>query len=112
MSFIQFSEMKRFYRPGNNNAAPSVTIRNGTGYITKAVYGKSKPSTIDIQFDHQTKTIRLRTGEGFPQKLYGRVGHGFSVPVAVAKLIVPEGEKSLKIYLDKSNDGWWYGNYE
>lgn len=112
MAFIQFSEMKKFSRPRDNSALPSVTIRNGAGYITKAVYGKSKPPTIDVQIDNQTKTIRLRTGECLPQKLSGRVGHSFSVPAAVAKLIIPEGEKSLKIYLDKSNDGWWYGQYE
>lgn len=111
MSFISLSEMRAFSRTYSPSHQPTVTVRYGTAYITRAVYGEEKPSSIEVQIDAESKQIRIRVGDGLPSKLNGRVGHTFSMPKAAAKEIIPTGEKSVKISLEKDADGWWYGSY-
>lgn len=111
MAFVSMSEMRKFSRTYLPPHQASLTVRYGTAYITKAVYGDVKPSSIEVQIDAATKQLRLRTGEGLSYKLSGRVGHTFGFPKAAAKEVIPDGEKSLKIILTKGDDGWWYGTY-
>ncbi|EOV9552185.1 hypothetical protein ACN5L0_001601 [Cronobacter turicensis] len=108
MGFVSLNDM----RASTPSKEPSVTFRkNGVGYITKAIYGDKKPSTIEVQIDMAEKKVRIKTGENFLQKLNGRVGHTFSLPKAAAKEVIPPGESSLKITLTEGEDGWWYGEY-
>lgn len=111
MAFVSMSELRAFSRTYSPSHQPSLTVRYGTAYITKAVYGDTKPSSIEVQIDAETKQVRVRTGEGLPNKLNGRVGHTFSFPKAAAKEIIPDGTKAVKIALSKEADGWWYGSY-
>lgn len=112
MGFVSVSEMRKFTRNYSASRIPTVTLRRtGTAYITRAVYGDTKPPTIEVQLDTEEKIIRIRTGEGLAYKLIGRVGHTFSFPKRAAQETIPEGEKSVKIELTKMADGWWYGSY-
>lgn len=112
MAFVSMSELRKFSRTYSPSHQASLTVRYGTAYITKAVYGDAKPSSIEVQIDAETKQVRLRTGEGLSHKLCGRVGHTFSFPKAAAKEVIPSGGKSLKIILTSGGDGWWYGEYQ
>lgn len=109
MAFVSLLEMRR----NAPSKSPTVTFRvNGCGYITKAVYGNGKPSTIEVQIDTEEKTVRLRTGEGLSQKLNGRVGHTFSLPKAARKELIPDGDVSIRLDLTMGDDGWWYASYK
>lgn len=109
MAFVSLLEMRK-RTPSKN---PAVTFRgNGIGFITKAVYGHGKPSTIEVQIDAEEKTVRLRTGEGLSQKLNGRVGHTFSLPKAARKELIPDGDVSIRLDLTMGDDGWWYASYK
>ncbi|CAM7369821.1 hypothetical protein PHDIMM138B_07270 [Phytobacter diazotrophicus] len=112
MAFVSMSELRKFSRTYSPSHQASLTVRHGTAYITKAVYGDTKPSSIEVQIDAEKKQVRLRTGEGLSHKLCGRVGHTFSFPKAAAKEVIPSGGKSLKIILTSGGDGWWYGEYQ
>jgi hypothetical protein len=112
MAFVSIDKMKKFTRDGGGNSGPAITITSrGIGYVTQAVYGSKKPSTIEIEIDVDEKIIRLKTGDDFNTKLTGRVRHTFNIPVAVRREIVPDNEARIKIQLEKSDDGWWYGRY-
>ena len=109
MAFVSLQEMRKH----THSKSPTVTFHgNGCGYITKAVYGDGKPSTIEVQIDTTEKSVRLRTGEGLPQNLSGRVGHTFALPKAAQKELIPSGEASIKLDLKRGEDGWWYGSYK
>ncbi|HBT0394441.1 TPA: hypothetical protein ACRXX2_003552 [Klebsiella pneumoniae] len=113
MAFVSITEIKKYMRDDKRCVGPTVTVNSfGTAYISRAVYGSEKPSSIDVEVDIDEKIIRLKTGNGFSKKLTGRVGHTFCVPVFVRRQILSKGEKTIKIRLTKSEDGWWYGSYE
>ncbi|EIV6183969.1 hypothetical protein L9H89_003711 [Klebsiella aerogenes] len=107
MAFVSIIEMR-----DKRCVGPAITISAlGTAYITRALYAGKKPSSIEMEIDIERKMIRVKTGEGFPKKLTGRVRHTFNVPVFVRRKVLSDGEKSRRIKLTKSDDGWWYGSY-
>ncbi|HHD7476610.1 TPA: hypothetical protein ACOVJJ_004465 [Klebsiella oxytoca] len=113
MAFVSRIEMRKYMHDDNRCAGPTVTINAlGTAYISRALYGDKKPSSIDMEVDIETKMVRIKMGDGLPKKLNGGVRHMFNVPVFVRRQILAKGEKVLKIHLTKSDDGWWYGSYQ
>lgn len=112
MAFVSISEIKGIASEDRRCVGPTLTInKRGVGYITRAVYGETKPTTIEVEIDFEEKAIRLITGDCYAKKLVGRVKHSFNVPAAARRKLLPDGEDKLTIALTKSNDGWWYGSF-
>ncbi|WP_065804746.1 hypothetical protein [Klebsiella quasipneumoniae] len=112
MAFVSIIEMRKNTSGDKRCTGPSITITaHGTAYITRALYTDKKPSSIEMEVDIEGKMVRVKTGEGYQKKLTGRVRHTFNVPVFVRRKVLSEGEKSRRINLTKSDDGWWYGSY-
>ena len=112
MAFVSINELKKFTREDNRCVGPTLTInKRGVGYITRAVYGDIKPTTIEIEVDFDEKLIRLMTGDGYAKKLVGRLRHSFNIPVAVRRKILLDDQEKMIVPLTQHSDGWWYGNY-
>lgn len=112
MAFVSINEMKKFTREDKRYVGPTLTInKRGVGFITRAVYGDIKPTTIEVEVDFDEKLIRLITGDVYAKKLVGRLKHTFNIPVSVRRKLLSDGHEKMVVPLTQREDGWWYGNY-
>ena len=113
MAFVPINEVKKISCEDRRLVSPTLTIYgHGSACITRAVYDEIKPSTIEVEVDFEMGKVRLKTGLNLSKKLYGRVGHTFSVPVAVRRKVLPDAKAKLTIPLTRYDDGWWYGTFK
>lgn len=103
MAYVSMAEISRPL------AEPKLTVRDtGMCSVNRAVAGDF--DSIEAEICFESKTFRLRVGEGLSKKLSD--GTGFSIPKAAYQEIL-DGIGGKKVMpLTNGNDGWWYARYE
>lgn len=102
MAFVSMAEISRPL------SEPKLTVRyTGMCSVNRAVAGDFDSVEAEICFE--SKTFRLRVGEGLPKKL--RDGANFSIPKAAYQAILDGVDVKMVMPLTKGNDGWWYAKY-
>lgn len=67
---------------------------------------------IFVEIDEDTRQIRVKpTPDEKGAKMSGVSGGAFSVTKKLGDAVIPSGLGKTFIELERSADGWWYGNY-
>lgn len=105
MAFVSQIGLK--HSTGKKKCAPFVVFRKSSSGSSCGNLNRAMPfrgERIDIQIDHETKRIRI--GAMATGCLVEPKGGQFSCSFAIFNEVGAD-----RIWLELSEDGWWYGSY-
>ena len=106
MAFVSMLSMTKKQKYGRNLKAFvrfRMTKVGAAGSFSKETNLRGK--RVDIQIDEETGRIRCKEDENGNR--VGNINGQFGFSKALVKVLGVD-----RIYLEPSDDGWWYGSYE